>query len=86
MSQQNVEIVQRFVDRYNERGEPPWAELHPDVVWVIDPGAFLAGTNRGHEGVRTLFDRLSEVFGELRAEIDDVVDVGESVVALAAFA
>jgi hypothetical protein len=39
-----VEIARRFFDRFNETGEPLWEEIDPDVVWVIDPDAFLAGT------------------------------------------
>jgi|Tabmets5t2r1_1033131.scaffolds.fasta_scaffold143159_2 uncharacterized protein len=85
MSHENLEIVQRFVERYNETGAPPWEEMDPDVVWVIDPGAFLAGTYRGREGVSTLFARMAEVFGEVRAEIDDYIDAGDSVVAIGRF-
>jgi hypothetical protein len=39
-----VTIVQRFADHWNETGEPPWAEMDPDVEFVIDPGSFVAGT------------------------------------------
>ena len=85
MSHENVEIVQRFIDQYNETGEPVWTDMDPDVVWVIDPGAFLAGTYRGHEEVRTLFTRLADVFGEMRVEVDELVDAGESVVLLGRF-
>jgi hypothetical protein len=54
MSQENVAIVQRFADHWNETGEPLWAEMDPEVVFVIDPGSFVAGTYRGHDGIRTL--------------------------------
>ena len=85
MTQENVEIVRRFIDKYNEIGEPAWAAMDPDVVWVIDPGAFLAGTYRGHDGVRTLFRRLAEVFGQFRLEVDEFFDAGDCVVALGRF-
>ena len=85
MTQENVEIVRRFIDKYNEIGEPAWAAMDPDVVWVIDPGAFLAGTYRGHDGVRTLFRRLAEVFGTFRLEVDEFFDAGDCVVALGRF-
>jgi ketosteroid isomerase-like protein len=48
VSRENVEVVQRFVDHWNESGEPPWPEIDPDAVWVIDPSSFVAGTYRGH--------------------------------------
>ena len=38
------------VDQSKETGEPVWAEIDLDVVWVIDPPAFLAGTYDGHDG------------------------------------
>jgi hypothetical protein len=28
----NVQLAQRFVDHWNETGEPPWDELDPDAV------------------------------------------------------
>jgi hypothetical protein len=49
MSQENVAIVQRFADRWNETGEPLWAEMDPEVVFEIDPGSFVAGTYNGHD-------------------------------------
>jgi hypothetical protein len=53
MSQENVAIVQRFADHWNETGEPLWAKMDPEVVFEIDPGSFVAGTYNGHDGVRT---------------------------------
>ena len=75
MSQENVEIARRFVDRFNA-GEFAWEQLDPAVVWVIDPPAFLAGTYQGHDGVRTLLARFTEIFDEARYEIDELLDRG----------
>jgi uncharacterized protein len=85
MSRENVEAVRRFVEQFNANGELPWAAMGPDVVWVVDPGAFLAGSYRGHDGVRTLFERLAEVFGEVRVETDELIDAGDSVIAIGRF-
>jgi len=82
MSQENVEVVQRFVEHWNETGEPPWDELDPDVVYVIDPGSFVAGTYRGHDGIRTLLRLTAEVFDQFRYEVDELVDLGDSILAL----
>ena len=46
MSREKVEIVRRFADHWNETGVPPWAEMDPEVVFVIDPDPFVAGTYR----------------------------------------
>jgi ketosteroid isomerase-like protein len=78
----NVETAQRFVDHWNETGEPPWDEIDPDVVFVIDPDSFVAGTYRGHDGIRTLLRLTAEVFDQFRYEVDELVDLGESILAL----
>ena len=77
LSQQNVEIVQRYIDHWNETGAPLWAEIDPQAVFVIDPGSFVAGTYRGHEGIRDLLRLTAEVFDQFRYEVDDMVDAGD---------
>jgi ketosteroid isomerase-like protein len=84
MSQENIEVVQRFVERFNA-GEFAWDQMDPRVVWVIDPPAFLAGTYHGHDGVRTLLGRFTEIFDEASYEVDELLDAGDSVVALGRF-
>jgi ketosteroid isomerase-like protein len=82
MSQENVEVAQRFADHWNETGEFPWDEVDPDAVFVIDPGSFVAGTYRGHDGIRTLLRLTAETFDQFRYEVDEWVDLGESILAL----
>ena len=82
MSRENVELVRRFFDHWNSTGEPPWADVDPDAVFVIDPGSFVGGTYRGHEGIRTLLELTAEVFEEFRYQVDDLIDAGDSVVVL----
>lgn len=82
MPEANVEVVQRFVDRWNATGEPPWDDIDPEAVFVIDPGSFVGGTYRGHEGIRTLLRLTEEVFDDFRYEVDEMIDNGDSVVVL----
>jgi ketosteroid isomerase-like protein len=82
MSQENVEIVQMYLDHWNATGEPLWAKIDPDAEFVIDPGAFVAGTYRGHEGIRELVRLTAEVFEWFRYEVDDLVDAGDLVLLL----
>jgi uncharacterized protein len=82
VSQENVEIVRRYLDHWNETGEFPWAKIDPDAVFVIDPGSFVGGTHRGHEGIRELGRLTAEVFDEFRYEVEDIVDAGDSVLVL----
>jgi ketosteroid isomerase-like protein len=85
MSQQNVEIVRRVVDQFNGTGDLDWEMIDPDAVWVLEPPAFLAGTYRGHEGIRALLRAMAEVFDRFRLEVEDLVDAGDSVVGLGGF-
>jgi len=82
MSQEDVEIVRRSLDHFNATGEFLWDAIDPEVEWVIDPIGLLAGTYRGHEGVKTFLARIEEGFDQVRFEIDDLIDAGDSVVAL----
>jgi ketosteroid isomerase-like protein len=82
MSQENVEIVRRAVERYNETAELDVEVLDPEVELVIDPASFVGGTYHGPEGVRAFFDRLGESFDRVQLEVDRYVDADDSVVAL----
>jgi pimeloyl-ACP methyl ester carboxylesterase/ketosteroid isomerase-like protein len=82
MSRENVELVRRVAEQYNEAGELPWELIDPAVEWVADPDAFVAGTYRGHQGVRQFFARLAEGFDRFQLEVDSFRDADERVVAL----
>ena len=77
-----MEIVERYLDHWNETGDFLWAEIDPDAVFVIDAASFVAGTYRGHEGIRELLRLTNEVFDEFVYEVDDLVDAGDSVLVL----
>ena len=82
MSQENVEIVRRFIEHWNETRDFPWELVDADIVYVIDPPAWLAGTYRGHAELKDVLRRTLEVYDEFRFEVDDLVPVGEQVVSL----
>ena len=84
MSQENVEIVRRFIDHWNQTREFPWELVDPGIVYVIDPPAWLAGAYRGHAEVKDLLRRTWDVYDEFRFEIDEFIDAGDSVVGLGA--
>ena len=82
MSQDNVEIVRRAIEHYDETGDFDWELIDPNIVYVIDPPARLAGTFRGHAQVKDLLRRTWEVYDEFRFEIDEFIEADESVVGL----
>jgi hypothetical protein len=46
--------VRRAIEHYNETGDFAWELIDPNIVYVIDPPAWLAGTFRGHAQVKDL--------------------------------
>ena len=82
MSQENVEIVRRSVDHWNEARESLRELFDPDIEFVLDPPAFLAGTYRGRAQLDWLISRLAELFDEFRYEVDELLPAGDLVVSL----
>ena len=82
MSQVNLQIVRRSVDHWNETAEPLWELLDPDIEYVIDPPAWLAGTYRGHAQFKWINNRGAQIFDEFRYELDELLPVGDLVVSL----
>ena len=82
MSQDNVEVVQRFLEHWNRTRDLPWELVDPDIVYVIDPPAWLAGTYRGHAELKDVVRSTLEVYDEFRFESDEFIDAGDSIVAL----
>lgn len=84
MSQENMEIVRRGLDHFNETGEPLWELLDPKIEWTIDPPAWAAGTYRGHVELKDLGRRIGEVFDEFRYDFDEFLAAGDRVVGIGA--
>ena len=82
MSQENVELVRRGIELWNETGEFDWTTFDEDVEWVVDPGAWLGDTYRGREGIRLMLTRLAEAFDGFQIEVERYVDAGDAVVTL----
>jgi uncharacterized protein len=86
MSQENVETFRRGADAYNRRDvEGLLATLDPEVEWHPLLQVLLGGTAtvyRGHEGVRELLRDFDEAFAELQADLSEVRDLGERVLAI----
>src|SRR6476620_772087 len=82
MSQENVEIVRRFFGHLNATGDALGEALDPEVEWVVDPLGLLAGTYRGHEGVRSFLGQFRESFDRVEIDLDRTIDAGDRVVAL----
>ena len=75
MSQENVEIVRRWWEGFNEDGMPPLA-LCAEEIEIRNPPDFpVRGLFQGHGGVRRWRDQVFDIFDDPRVEPEDIVDV-----------
>jgi ketosteroid isomerase-like protein len=75
MSQENVEIVRRWWEGFNEAGMPPLA-LCDEAIEITNPPDFpVRGPFRGHDGVREWRDQVFEIVDNARVEPEEIVDV-----------
>jgi len=86
MSQENVEVVQRVADAYNRHDvEAMLDELQPEIEWHPWLQVQLGGgatVYRGHHGVRAGIRDGEDAFSDVRAELSEIRDLGQRVVAI----
>ena len=82
MSEQNLEIVQRGFEAFNERGvEGILPFIHSEFEATTPPNlASEPDTYRGHDGIRRWFDSFDEVMDQIRWDANRFQQVGERVV------
>src|SRR5437763_12655254 len=80
MSQENVELVRRGFERFNDGDVDGFLQLCAPNVEVRDaselPGARVS---RGHDAVRAWYAQLLDAFDDLRFEPEEFIDVGDRV-------
>jgi ketosteroid isomerase-like protein len=82
MSQENVEIIQRFYQRYFETGEPPWEIVDEEGQLYDHDAPDQTGEYRGHAGVRRWLADWDAAWAEWSFELEELIDAGEHVVAV----
>src|SRR5690242_2167355 len=82
MSQENVQIVRRAIDRLNKTGEPDWDLYDADLVWTSRPDGPAHFTYRGLDGLRQGSRSMRQVWAELYGEILEVIESGDVVVSV----
>lgn len=83
MSQENLEAVRQAFDAFNRGDIEGVVEIcDPAVEWF--PPAELPGVSayHGHPGVRQAAADMLDVFGDLRAEPERLIEAGDRVVVL----
>ncbi len=85
MSQQNVETVRASLDAWNRRDPEAWLEsAHPEVEWISEIARQVEGPGtvyRGKEELRRFWDDWHSAW-DVRIEITDFRDLGDTIVAL----
>ena len=84
MSQENVEIVRRSNAAFNRRDrQGGLADYHPEIEWRdLQPPPDAPECLTGISAVREYWDLWMDAFGEMTAEIEEYIDVGDHVVAV----
>ncbi len=81
MSQENVEIIRRCNEFWENRDESLIVELiDPDVVWDLSRNVFNSGIHVGHGGLRRVVEQVDAMWEGFRIEPDEFSDGGEYVV------
>jgi uncharacterized protein len=84
MSQENVEIVRRYLAAYDRAGLDGLAEFwHPDINWRAAEGALDdVGLMEGPDAIRDYYRQWEETFADIRMEVEELIDAGDQVVAV----
>jgi ketosteroid isomerase-like protein len=84
MSQENVEIVRRYLAAYDSGGLDAVAEFwHPDIEWRAVEGYLDdVGLVRGPDELRQYYRQWEETFDAAWTEIEKLIEAGDQVVAV----
>ena len=88
MSQENVEITERFIDAYNRRDvEAMLADLDPEIEWhsgITSLGG-ETGAFHGYEGFRAALRDVHGALGETHIACSEIRDLGDRVITIGRF-
>ena len=75
MSEENVEVVRRWWEGFNEDGIPPLTLCDDEIQIRMPPDFPVRGVFEGHDGVRRWRDQVFDVFDNPRVDAEEIVDV-----------
>jgi|SRR4051794_19089418 ketosteroid isomerase-like protein len=81
MSKENVDVIRRGFDHYAATGDQLW-ENYSDAVVVRDQQSPDQAEYRGLDGVRRWIADWSAAWDDWQIEVEEIVEAGESVLAL----
>lgn len=84
MSADNVELVRHIYEAWSRRDSPEALGLvAEDIEYVNPPDAVESGTRRGADAFTAARGSVAETFASLSVDVDDLIDAGDRVLALA---
>src|SRR5262245_9083844 len=84
MSEQNVEIVRSIYEAVNRRDfDAAFRNQAPDVEYTTPPRGPIAGTYRGREELRGVWEEMSTAFETRTYEPEEFIESGDQVVVVA---
>ena len=82
MSRENVEVVRRVYEAWNEGDFPAFfGAMDPEIELVLPESGMNAGTRRGRRGMRQLMESYVESFEDFQVEPEEFFEAGDQVVA-----
>jgi ketosteroid isomerase-like protein len=83
MSAENVELHRQGYEAFNSRDREGWAALWDPHAEVVLPVAQIDGREsaRGHEGMHRLWDEVLAIFPDVRLEVEEIADLGDTTLA-----
>jgi len=82
MPDTNVEIFNRLIQAFNDRGLEGTLEYFDEDVEIYDPDLGAGGPTRGHAGVRRVIGQITDGFRVMQVQDFEAISVGDRVVAL----
>jgi ketosteroid isomerase-like protein len=78
MSEENVEIFRRSTAAYNDGDwDAALTSVDPNVEFDLSRVMPEMERYRGHEGVKTFWRMLRDVWGEFRTDPEEIIDAGD---------
>jgi ketosteroid isomerase-like protein len=83
MSRQNIEAARRAIDAFNRSGlDALMDEYAEDAVLIMPPELPNSGRYEGRDAIRRNYEDVYSEFADLVIEIEELIDLGDRVLAM----
>jgi ketosteroid isomerase-like protein len=82
VSQDNIAIGRSATEAFNRGDLDAWlAHFDPEIEWYAARDEPEPGPFRGHDGLLEMVARWTEIFPDLRVDVQEYIDAGEHLIA-----